>query len=268
MIKKRKLDKSHVLVIGSGPSTRKYWDKIENFIKEYNPITFGCNHIMDFLVPDYHFWGSRIRWEKYGHLVDPNTRLIVSIHFPKKYLKPIWKGKIWRFKNIEYSWKEGSEIKNSPQYNKCKVYVDKNDYMRGCFRDICSNSIFYAYIKGAKRISVVGNDGYTMYDEKDLKTEKEAQHCYGKGYTDGFTYNYGRKKDIDKYRSLKLLCKYGKKKYGFKFEIITPTIYDKFYNQKILGIEERHKDKEPSVREYKKTGWVFNRSRWLKDREY
>ena len=26
--------------------------------------------------------------------------------------------------------------------------------------------------------------------------------------------------------------------------------------------------KNNDVREYKKTGWVFNRSRWLKDREY
>ena len=63
--------------------------KLPKIIKKHNPITFGCNNIMDFLVPNYHFWGSRIRWEKYGHLVDPNTRLIVSVKFPKKYLRQI-----------------------------------------------------------------------------------------------------------------------------------------------------------------------------------
>ena len=51
-MEKRKIAKSHVLVIGSGPSTAKYWDKIEKFIEEHNPITFGCNNIMDFLTAE------------------------------------------------------------------------------------------------------------------------------------------------------------------------------------------------------------------------
>ena len=126
--------------------------------------------------------------------------------------------------------------------------------MYACIRDIASWAIFYAYIKKASKISVVGNDGYTLYSKKDLKSKKYAQHCYGKGLTDGFTYEYCRKKDWDKYKTLRLLYKYGKNRYGFGFEIITPTLYQEFYNPNIFKIEEDsawQKWKEHSEKEFK-----------------
>jgi hypothetical protein len=243
---------SHILVIGSGPSVKKYWDKIEIFIKENNVVTFGCNVVNDFINPDYHFWGSAKRWREFGHLVNKKSILVFSEKFLKSTIREKWDGKYLIFKNVERLWKPGSEDKNSKLYKRCQVYY-KNKKMFGCFKDIATLSIFWAYIKGASKISVVGNDGYTFYKKSVLNNKIQSQHCYGKGLTDGFNYTYCRGKDWDKYRTLRLLYRYGIKKYGFGFEFITPTIYDEFYNPNIFKISKDllyQKWIEPDSKEY------------------
>lgn len=227
----KKIKSSHVVVLGSGPSIKKYWNKINIFLKTNNVITFGCNNIMDFLVPDYHFWGSGKRWAEFGHKVDPSTVVVTSHLFSKKVIREKWKGKYKTFKNIERQWKPGSDDKTSKAYKRCDVRY-KNGVMRGCVQNISTWAIFYAYVKGASKISVVGNDGYTLYPENKI----DSQHCYGSGKTSGFIYRYSKKRDWDKYKTLRLLYAYGKKKFGFGFEMITPTIFDKFYNFKVLNI--------------------------------
>lgn len=267
---KKKFQNKHILVLGSGPSLKKYWDKISDFISKNDLVTFGCNYITDFLIPDYHFWGSAQRWRKYGHLYNKKSKLIVSEHFPKEIIRERWSGKYLIFKNVERRWKLGSEKPNSKESKRCKVCC-RSGKMFGCVRDIATWAIFYAYRHGASKITVVGNDGYTLYSKKELESKSESQHCYGEGYTDGFTYRYCRAKDWDKYRTLKRLRDYGKKKYGFSFEIITPTIYEEFYNPNVLGIEEDHslqKWVEPKPEEYKKLYNIRAKDRKLKDCKY
>ena len=67
---------------------------------------------------------------------------------------------------------------------------------------------------------------------------KYCQHCYGKGFSDfegrkmRKKFNYYKeylKKDKDVYRILYLL-----KKYGVEFKIITPTVFEEFYDLKVL----------------------------------
>ena len=98
-----KINNSHILIIGSGPSLKKYWDKIKKFIDDNNPITCGCNYITDFIIPDYHFWGSTKRWNAYGQFYNKKSVLIVSEHFDKRILRKHWKGKYRTFKNISSS---------------------------------------------------------------------------------------------------------------------------------------------------------------------
>ena len=69
---KKNIKNSHILVVGSGPSLKEYWDKINSFIKKNDVIIFGCNYITDFLIPDYHFWGSAKRWQKYSKFINTN----------------------------------------------------------------------------------------------------------------------------------------------------------------------------------------------------
>ncbi len=245
---------SHILVLGSGSSMKRYKDEIAKFIIEARVVTFGCNNIMDFLVPDYHFWGSEKRWKEFAHLISPKTTVVTSQHFPSKVIRSKWKGEYKTFKNAARMWKYGSDDKGSDLSKRCRVCY-RNKKMFGCVRNISTWAIFYAYIKGASKISVVGNDGYTLYFKKDLEEEKYNQHCYGSGMTDGFSYAYCRKKDWDKYKTLRLLRKYGEKEYGFGFEFITPTIFDEFYNHDILKIRESadwNKWEEPTKKEYRK----------------
>jgi len=252
---------SHVIVLGSGPSVKKCWSRIKYFIlKNKDIVTFGCNNIINFITPDYHFWGSKKRWLKFAKDMDKNTILVVASHFPKDVIKKYWNRKYKTFNVVQRKWKPHYE----DNCERCKVYY-KNKKMFGCFRDISSCAIFYAYIYGARKISVVGNDGYTLYSEKDIKHRTMNLHCYGNGYTEPYTYAYCRFEDWEKYRSLRLLHKYGEKKYGFGFEILTPTIFDKFFNPVPLNIEKDNtiqKWVEPSSQKEKLKLFKSRKIKW------
>lgn len=232
----KKIKNKHILIAGSAPSLKKHWDKIEKFIKENNIITIGGNHVSNIFAPDYHFWGCDRRWKKYGNLVHKDSVLIFPPTEREKVIRKHWSG-----------YYEKYDTKKRPN----KSYKNMKSIYH-CFKNIVMVAIFWAYNKGVKKISIVGMDGYTLYSKKDLNDKKSSQHCYGKGNTDGFTYEYCRKKDIAYYERLKHLYKYGEKKHGFGFEIITPTIYKRFYNPNILKIKETYNVKEPSMLEKKK----------------
>ena len=84
---KKEIKNQHVLVLGTGPSIKTYKEKIIKYINENNCVVFGCNHITDILIPDYHFYGSTKRWKKYGHLVNKKSVLVTVNGFPKKIIK-------------------------------------------------------------------------------------------------------------------------------------------------------------------------------------
>jgi len=250
MGKNKEIKGSHVVVVGAGPSTKKYWNKIEKFIKENNAITFGCNNISEIFVPDYHIWGSPQRWRKFGHLINKKSKFVFRSNFNKKTIREKWDGSYEIMNNVERRWELGFENKNSEQFKYCCVRY-KNNKMYGCFKHVGVICTFWAYIKGASKISLVGNDGYTLYPKEDLSKNKNSQHCYGQGFTDGFAYEYCLKRDMDRYRTLRLLYKYCKKKFGFGFEFITPTVFNEFYNPDVLEITDKYEWEELSLETYK-----------------
>jgi hypothetical protein len=237
-----KIKGKHVIVAGAGFSLKKYWDDINLFIKNNNIITIGCNNVNDVFFPNYNFWGSNTRWKKYGNKVNKKTVLIFPYGEKEKDVRRHWSGSYMEYKTDKRPSRSHSNFKN--------IYE--------CFKNITMTAIFWAYNQRVSKISIVGMDGYTLYEENSLKSEKESQHCFGKGFTDGssykFAYNFCRMKDIKYYEKLKLLHKYGKKEFGFGFEIITPTVYKKFYNPSILNIKENYNIKEPSKKEKKYFG--------------
>lgn len=249
---KKKIKRSHVIIIGAGYSLKKYNEKIKKFIEENNLITVGINNISNMIVPDYHFWGSGHRWKRYGCFVNEKSTLIFSPGFSKKLINKYWKNSYIIYKTDD----------RLPGF-------DKKEYktIYHCFRNTVMTAIFWAYRNKASKISIVGMDGYTYYSEKKLEMKEYAQHCYGEGYTDGQTYKFGRRKDINNYEILKLLYRYGKKKYGFGFKILTPTIYSKFYESKVLNIKEKYKGKPLSIKE-KKTMKNWQKNRIIKGSKY
>ena len=243
---------NHILIIGSGRSIKKYKNKIKEFIKENRVIIIGINHIDNIAEPDYHFWGSSHRWRKFGKFASKKSLLIFPSDFSKKLIHKHFDGDYKKYKTGE-----------RPYGFDKKIY--KTIYH--CFKNTLMTAIFWAYSNKFSKIDVVGMDGYTYYPEKELKNKKYSQHCYGKGYTDGQTYKFGRKKDVDYYNKLKMLYKWGKKKYRFGFEILTPTVYVRFYNSDILKIEEKYQGEAPSLKE-KKELKNARKNRFLKRSKY
>jgi len=255
----------HVLIVGAASGVKKYWKKIDKFIKENKVVTVGCNNIMEVCIPDIHFWGSTKRFRKYGHLTSKKSAVVFQSNFPKETIKKYWKGNYDIFYINPRLWKYGSDDKKSYNYKRCCMR-EKKGVMCGCFCSAGSKAIFWSYMNGAKKITIVGMDGYTFYPKKYLEAGKGNQNFYGTGITNGFTYEYNRKIDWDIYKTLRLLKKYGKKKYGFSFEIITPTIYEEFYNSHILNIEpdpNMQKWVEPTKKEYKQLYFESKKNRTL-----
>jgi len=228
----KKIKKSHVLVVASGNSLKKYWIKIEKFIKENDLVIFGCNNINHILTPDYHFWADKNRYKEFGKYINKNSVPVFSDKFDKKLISKYCERDYLSFR---YRNKRNSKI----EY--------KNNTMYGFFRAVGSLAIFYAFINNAKKISIVGMDGYTLYSENKLINKEESQHCYNLGYTDlnkktmkqktkkhGYNtfYEFEVEKDKQIYKCLKDM-----KNYGIKFKIITPTVYSKFYDPNILKID-------------------------------
>lgn len=248
-----KIKGKHVLVLCAGSSVSRYKDKIEEFIKNNKVIIVGCNNVSRVFVPDFHIWGGSYRWHKYGKFVNKKSVMVFVKGFPPHRIRKHWQGPYITFRCISNRWNMGSHDPNSRVFKKCKIYHKRNT-MYGCFYEIGSRAILWSYMQGASKVSVVGMDGYTFYSKKDLDSKEVSQHCFKMGNTDNFNYLYLRRCDWDKYKNLKLLNKYCKKTFGSTFEIITPTIYEKFYNYNILKIEpdpKFQKWKKPSPSEYK-----------------
>jgi hypothetical protein len=231
----------NVLIVCAGPTVSLYKEKIEKYIQDNNPIIFGCNNVNSLFKLDYHFWGDEKRWKEFGDNTDKKS-IIICEKRSNTYnlIKKKWKGKVLTF---EKAWSlRGRKVNkiDTPDKvfcKKCKVSVKKNK-LYGCFRTIGEMSILWAYIKKASNIFVVGMDGYTVFSKNNLTNKNIGQHWYGSGFTDERSYSHCRKKDWDIYRSLQLIGKYGLKKYGFQFNIITPTLYDKFYKKSALQIPD------------------------------
>lgn len=242
----RKIKNRHVLVVGAGSTLIEYKDKIEEFIKNNNPIIVGCNHIEPIITPDYHFWTDKRRILKYGKHMNKKSTLIFGYKIDKTIIKKYWKSSYKIITYTQLKWKKSYEDPNSPKYGGAEVkYNKKTNIYHGVFRCVGLLALFWTYIQKAKKISVVGMDGYTLYSKEYLKQKKEGQQWYGKGFTDMIGnesspkkignktkyYNFATKSDEDNYKTLISL-----KKYGVKFEILTPTVYKKFYNSNILRI--------------------------------
>lgn len=242
------IKKSHILIVGAAPSLKKYWKIINEFIKNNKVVTVGVNGINIFLIPNYHFWLDKKRYKRYGHRIDKRSKIIFGGSCGDSIINK-WDGE---YEVVRYSVLKKIKYRDVSNYYKENVRYDKKkDKFYGNFRTAGSLAILWSHIKKASKISVVGMDGYTFYPENKLreKNKIQRQHCYGKGFTDAFArnmsrdklkdkkksnefYKLGIKKDADVYKTLRSI-----KKYGVKFEILTPTVYKDFYNPKILNIE-------------------------------
>ena len=92
-LKCKKIKGEHVIVVAPGYNFLRYKDKISKFIEENNFVIFGCQNIIEMIIPDYHFWSDHTRWEEFGHLINEKSTFVFRKIFPENKIREHWKGK-------------------------------------------------------------------------------------------------------------------------------------------------------------------------------
>ena len=237
----------HVLVICSGNSILKYKEKIDNFIKKEKPITIGCKNMGHMFVPDYHVWTDNRGYSTFGKNMNKRTVPVFSSLMTEKTIRRYWKKEYLIANYTPRKWKPSYEDPKSHKYGEAEVYCEKGK-MYGALTTTGCVAVFWAHMKKASKINIVGMDGYTLYSLEELKNADKTQHCYGKGFSDELAfkrkvnglsdkkfkavYKNHIRRDSDVAKTLRSM-----KKYKVNFEIITPTVFKKYYNPNVLNIK-------------------------------
>ena len=245
----------NVLIICPGSSLNKYSKRIKKYIRKNNITTIGCNNISKFIIPDYHVWGDPLRYERFGYTSSEKSIMVFpSDSYHKTTVKKAYPGrcKIIKFKNAASKDFKRMKEKGMSREDFKKAIVNKTykikydgEYIHGRFRAIGCLVILWCYFQKADSIDIVGMDGYSLHNEASYSEEENSRYFYN-SKMDGYDscssnrivgdmnhkefYDFSYKKDGDIYKNLKDI-----RKLGVKFEILTPTVYKKFYNSSILS---------------------------------
>jgi len=199
------------LVLGGGPTLKKYQKQIREFILRYNPIILGANYLADLFVPHYHAFSNRRRYIDYVDTVSEKSKLLISKYIPKDIIR--------EYTNRSY------EIIHYEDKGDVPFDIDGGIISSNC-RTVSLLLMGVAIVMGAKRIFVAGLDGYTgfennaeihFYEEEDETQKREV-------LMDKHLGNLKYLEEIDEF-----MFQHGKE----GIHIITPTAYTKFYK----GIE-------------------------------
>lgn len=201
-----------ILIIGAGGTLNEYSKPILSLVNQCS--TIGINSMVDLVVPKYHLWTNLARYREFASQIKSASTLL----FGKKL-----------YSHVSKAHRKPNTI--------CIDYVDKErtpvnfhkDRIEGYFRTAGCLAIMIAYLMNATSIHIVGMDGYTFRSQKQLK-EGQSQHFYGQGHTDKATWKECQGKDRAVKFILGLL-----RDYGIRFSILTPTVFDEFYDKSILG---------------------------------
>ncbi|QIB68170.1 hypothetical protein Ami103574_02075 [Aminipila butyrica] len=156
-------DGKDFLILGNGPSIKEYYNEIEIFIKQKNPIILGANNLGKNFIPHYHAFNNQRRFEAYRDNVDKRSILLLG---PSIQLDQI----TWDYERIFC-------------YNS---FLNDVDIIEGIVtsncRSISALLIAVAISMGANKIYLAGMDGYseeliknghTMFYEEDESTKLE-----------------------------------------------------------------------------------------------
>jgi len=192
------------LVLATGPNLKKYKDKIDEFIKKYDPIILGANYLEDLFVPHYHAFNNKKRFTTYYYYVNPKSTLMLGPNLDLKSMDIGWDRE---YENLVYI--------NS---NKNKFDIIKGIITTNC-RTISILLMGIAIVMGAERIFTVGMDGYFM-SGSDFHFYKEDESGDKEIIREKHNSSYRHINEIDEY--LRINGKEG-------IHILTPTSYEKFY---------------------------------------
>jgi 4-hydroxy 2-oxovalerate aldolase len=195
------------LVLANGPNLKIYKDRIDDFIKNYNPIILGANYLGGVFIPHYHAFTNKRRFIDYIPDVKESSKLLLSSTFKDDFIK-------------NYTERDYEKILHGIKKDDDGFKIIDGVIYSGYYT-VSLLLIPVAHIMGAKRIFVVGMDGYRdlakkhvhFYHEKDetdsIKIELEKERKSAKMLND--IQNYLISNDLEAFR------------------IITPTSYNSHY---------------------------------------
>lgn len=205
------------LIIAAGSSVRKYRYEINTFISETKPFAIGINNITGFFIPDYHLWTNTKRFRTFGKNFCPESELLLGAGIHLKTMREVL-GSV-NYTLIDFAdMKEGVPIR----YKNGKIY--------GFYRTAGNLAIMIAHLMGADEVNIVGMDGHTFHNYEDVKSGKKKHHCYDEDYKP-YSKDICIKKDKVVNGVLSSL-----RDYGIKLKILTPTVYEDFYDSTRLHI--------------------------------
>jgi len=204
------------LVICAGATVKEYEKQIKHFIEETNPFTIGINNMTHLFVPDYHLWTNNRRFRTFGKNIKDKPILLLGSNISLKVIKDTIGSRDYIVLNrID---REGVPINY------------KNGTIYGYHRTAGCTAITVSHLLGAKEINVVGMDGHTRHKYEDVISGIEHHHCYNEDYIP-YPKEICMKKDKIVNGVLKSL-----EKYGMNFKILTPTVYEDYYDSTRLHI--------------------------------
>jgi hypothetical protein len=208
LINKEKDKKFLILCTGSTVKEKK--KEIDNFIEREKPILVGVNNLSGFWVPDYHIWTNNGRFRTFGKNINSKSTLLLGSNISLKVISRIIGDRDYVI--LERVDREGVPI----DYRDGIIY--------GYHRTVGCVAITVSYLLGAKEINIIGMDGHTLNSYEDVRDGKKAHHFYDENYTP-YSPEIRIKKDNITKGVLQNL-----RNYGINFNIITPTVFKKFYD--------------------------------------
>ena len=205
-----------VIVAGAGQSIKLYKSQILSLKERQGFKVIGINNMTSLCYPDYHLWTNKKRYLQFGSCINPKKSVIMfGGKMPKKIIRRHCKGK---YLVVKYT--------DSERYSKV---ILNEDHIKGRFRTAGCLAIAVATLMEAQDIIVVGMDGFTYYNQMQLKTEEGSQHCYGAGYTDDASWKDCVRKDSLVSDALDDLSKVS------SFRIATPSKFVRHYDPDIFN---------------------------------
>ena len=190
------------LVLANGPNLRLYKKYIDDFIEKYNPIILGANYLGGLFTPDYHAFTNKRRFIDYNENVSEKSKLLLSSTFKDDFIKV-------------YTDRPYEKLLHT--FNKNNRFNIIDGVIFSGFYTVSLLLIPLAYIMGARRVFVVGMDGYIS---------KVPVHFYPEG-DEGESIR--TEKEIRNRKLLKEIREYSIPNCLEPFYIVTPTSYGEYY---------------------------------------
>jgi 4-hydroxy 2-oxovalerate aldolase len=196
------------LVLANGKSLKKYKDKIDKYIEKYDPVILGANYLGGLFSPDYHAFTLSKRLVSYAKTINKNSKLLLGEYMPEELIETHIKRE---YEHILYEDILGPD------------FMINNGIISSNCRTISTLLLGVAVIMGAKRVHVVGMDGYRNQNE-ELSSDLFYQESEKVSNKDVLA-------DLNKWSHfyIKSISDYLMNKGGDGVIIMTPTSYSDFY---------------------------------------